>query len=251
MHTETPPVSTLSLTCSILITQAASHLQAYYFISLPLTSGCPKDGMGNPERGLRICLVARMGCASSAWAHRWLCCLPEPGCGWTSKIRECILCPHWRLVLRAAAFLLQLPGFLNLTPLTLSPEMRSGSLRVRISILQPPLPWGALSDHMVVKKVIVWPCPADIGGVSLCKQPLFLHLSWYTTFFVLCIISCQLLLIFYLKWLCIFTYNCFFPHEQSFYCTFYWTRNWVMMFVCSWRSGVSGEWGSSPDSLFH
>lgn len=38
--------------CSILVIQAASHLQAYYFISLPLTSGCLSDGMGNPERDL-------------------------------------------------------------------------------------------------------------------------------------------------------------------------------------------------------
>lgn len=183
-----------------------------------------------------------------------LCCLPEPGCGLTNKNRECILCPHWRLVLRAAAFLLHLPEFLNLTPLTLSPEMKNGSLGVRISILHDSTPrCGALPDHMVVTKRSLCDHALQTLGAYLCVNNLSFYISAGIQHFMSCILS---------------PVNCFlfsiskdfasphiivsFPHEQSFYCTFYWTKIGLWCYVCLCVHGGDGflESGDLLQTLF-
>lgn len=214
-----------------------------------LTSGYYNDGMGEPGRGLRTWLIVRMGCTSSAWANRWLCCEAESGHSSTSKEQR--TSPLSSLQACSGGCCLSAPSTRisqfytpNFNPS--DEEWVKFQSHLHSQVRSP------FRLHDSNRKVIEWPCPADTGDLPLFEQPLFLHLSWLTTFYILYITSWQLLLIFYLRWLCILTCIVCLLHVRSFYHTFYWTINYVMMLcvlVCAWRRGVSGEWESSPGSF--
>ena len=95
----------------------------------------PHEGMEKPGRALRtrwqewgVCILclSTQNAVLPVWAWVWL----DP-----QGTECCVLYPHGRLALGAAAFLLHQPDLLSLTPLPLSLEMMNGSRGVRCSSL--------------------------------------------------------------------------------------------------------------------
>lgn len=178
MHTKTPPVSTLSLTCSILVTQAASYLQTYHFISLPLTSGCHSEGMGKPERGLRTCLVARIVCTSSAWAHRCCAACQSLGVTWPTRIENASLVLIEGLFWGLLPFCSICQNFSIWHPWLYPLKWRMGPWESEsLSCMTRPPRCGALPDHMVVTKRSLCGHALQTLGAYLCVNNLSFYIS--------------------------------------------------------------------------
>lgn len=85
----------------------------------------------------------RMGCASSAWAHRELCCQSEPGFGWTPRNR--VPCPWstWRACSGGCCLPVPSTRLSRSTDLLPSPEMMGGPWKSAPACTCPsPTPLG-------------------------------------------------------------------------------------------------------------
>lgn len=181
-----------------------------------------------------------MECASSARAHRVLCCLSEPGLGWTHKEQIAASLVHtvgllWGLLASCSIY-----QTFNLTALPSSPEMMDASWQSDAPACTHFFPTTLGGEPYPTMRLR----PRGYHGVISCRHWMLIsmkNLSFYISTglqnFISCILTSANWFSDDLESLHIILSL---SYEEIFYLTSFWTSNWVAMlsvFVCSWRRG--------------